>query len=239
MKKRIWELDALRGVAIIGMLAVHLVYDLTVLFDVWTLKNPTLFHFLRDWGGVVFLVLSGICVTFGRRPVQRGLAVFGCGLLISAVTGGMYLLGLAHRSIVIYFGVLHCLGLCMLLWPVFRNSPSWLLALLGVAAVAAGVYLTRNVRSSFAILVPFGIPCNGFSSADYFPLLPNLGYFLLGAVLGRTLYPNQKSLFPGVEGRFAALRFLCWCGRKSLWIYLLHQPVFAGAIALALALYSP
>ena len=31
-KQRIWELDALRGLCIIGMVVFHLVYDITVLY---------------------------------------------------------------------------------------------------------------------------------------------------------------------------------------------------------------
>lgn len=232
MKKRIWELDALRGLAILVMIAIHLTYDLVVLFDVWDLKNPALFNFSQDWGGVIFLVLSGLCATLGSRPVQRGLLVFACGLLVSAVTVGMYLLDFTGRGIIIYFGVLHCLGICMLLWPLFRKCPTWLLAVLGAAMIAGGLYLVDHVRTGSFWLVPLGIPCYGFSSSDYFPLLPNLGYFLIGAVLGRTLYRNKQTLLPRVNDRNPILRFLCWCGRKSLWIYLIHQPVLAAVIGL-------
>lgn len=232
MKKRIWELDALRGLAIIGMVAAHLIYDLTELFRVWEMKDPRLFYFVQDWGGVVFFVLSGICVTLGSAPVKRGLLVFGCGLLISAVTVGMYLLRLTDRGIIIYFGVLHCLGLCMVLWPVFRKCHTWLLAVLGAAMAAGGLFLMDQVRVDTWWLVPLGIQSHGFSSSDYFPLLPNLGYFLLGAVLGRTLYRKKESLLPRVNSQMPVLRFLCWCGRSSLWIYLLHQPILAGIIGL-------
>ena len=232
MKKRIWELDALRGLAIIGMVAVHLIYDLIELFRVWEPRNPWLFYLAQDWGGVIFLLLSGICVTLGSGPVKRGLLVFGCGLLISGVTLGMYLLAFADRGIIIYFGVLHCLGTCMILWPVFRKCPHWLLAILGGTTAAAGLYLINRVRIEAWWLVPLGIPCYGFSSPDYFPLLPNLGYFLLGAVLGRTVYRKKESLLPGVNAYGPVLGFLCWCGRKSLWIYLLHQPILVGIISL-------
>lgn len=216
MKKRIWELDALRGLAIIGMVAVHLIYDLIELFRVWEPRNPWLFYLAQNWGGVIFLVLSGICVTLGSAPVKRGLLVFGCGLLISAVTLGMYLLGFTDRGIIIYFGVLHCLGTCMVLWPAFRKCPHWLLAILGSLMAAAGLCLINRVRIEDWWLVPLGIPCYGFSSSDYFPLLPNLGYFLLGAALGRTVYRKKESLLPRVNVQMPIVRFLCWCGRSSL-----------------------
>ena len=81
-------------------------------------------------------------------------------------------------------------------------------------------------------LFPLGLLYPGFSSGDYFPLLPNLGYFLLGTVLGRTLYKKKESLLPGINANGPGLRFLCWCGQQSLWIYLLHQPILAGIIGL-------
>jgi uncharacterized membrane protein len=90
----------------------------------------------------------------------------------------------------------------------------------------------QNVRISSVWLTPLGIPSHDFISSDYFPLLPNLGYFLLGGVLGRSLYRKKESLLPRVNARTPVLRFLCWCGQKSLWIYLLHQPVLVGIIGL-------
>ncbi len=232
MGKRIWELDALRGLSLLVMIGLHLTYDLVFLFSVWALKDLTLYNIIQKLCATTFLVLSGLCVTLGARPVRRGLVVFGCGLVVSAVTVGMYLLQFTGKGIIIYFGVLHCLGACMLLWPVFRKLPSWALLILGVAMIAGGLYLTDNVRLSGFWLVPFGIPCYGFTSSDYFPLLPNLGYFLVGTVLGKTLYRSRQSLLPRVNDKNFILRFLCWCGRKSLWIYMLHQPVLAAIVGL-------
>lgn len=225
MKQRIWELDALRGLCIIGMILVHFVYDLVELVRIVHWQYPAAFQLIKDWGGVVFLLISGICVTLGSRSVRRGLIVFGCGMLCTAVTAGMYALNLSGKSIVIYFGVLHCLGVCMLLWPLLKKLPTWALAAAAVAAVAAGLYLKEASLVSFPWLVPLGFTFPGFSSSDYFPLLPNLGFFLLGAVLGRTIYKNKTSLLPRVNAGNPVLRFLGACGRYSLHIYLLHQPV--------------
>lgn len=232
MRKRIWELDALRGFSILIVILIHLTYDLVVLYDVWDLKHPWLFDLGQDWGGVAFLVLSGICVTLGSRPVRRGLTVFGCGMLITLVTALMYLLHFTGKGIIIYFGVLHCLGMCMILSPLLKKLPAWLLGVLGIGMIAAGLYLVRNVTVSFPWLIPFGVPSHSFSSSDYFPLLPNLGYFLLGMFLGKTVYRHKQTLLPTVNTENPIIRFLSFCGRHSLLIYLLHQPILAGLIAL-------
>ena len=232
MKKRIWELDAFRGICVLGMLIVHFVYDLTELYRLVSWQPGDTFAWVQRWGGVLFLLLSGICVTLGRRSVRRGLIVFGCGLVCTAVTVGMYRLGLSGNGIQIYFGVLHCLGMCMILWPVFRRLPWWVLLPLGLGIIMTGLWVFEPMRVSYPWLLPLGIQPQGLITSDYFPLFPNMGFFLLGSALGKTLYRRQQSLLPRVNDRNFLLRFLQLCGRHSLWIYLLHQPVFSGLFAL-------
>jgi len=236
MKSRIWELDALRGICILGVIIVHFVYDLTVLYALVNWQPPEIFLFVQQWGGVLFLLISGICVTLGSRSVRRGIIVFACGMLVTAVTAGMYFLNMANKSIIIYFGVLHCLGICMLLWPVFRKLPWWALAILGTALTVIGLWLSTQPGVDFVWAMPLGLPWEGFISSDYFPLMPNLGFFLLGSALGRTLYRKKESLLPKVNDRNPVLRFLCGCGRQSLWIYLLHQPILNGIYWLLMAM---
>ena len=166
-----------------------------------------------------------------RGPVKRGLLVFCCGFLCTGATLGMYLLGFAGKDIIIYFGVLQCLGCCMMLWPLFRRANSALLTIVALAMIVLGLWL-RTVGFSFPWLTVLGFAPYGFASSDYFPLFPNLGYFLLGAVLGRALYAEKKSLLPRENPPAKALQ---WMGRESLLIYLLHQPILAavvGAIAM-------
>ncbi len=232
MKKRIWELDAFRGICVLGMLIVHFVYDLTELYRLVSWQPGDTFTWVQRWGGVLFLLLSGICVTLGRRSIRRGLIVFGCGLVCTAVTVGMYQLGLSGNGIQIYFGVLHCLGMCMILWPVFRRLPWWVLLPLGLGIIMTGLWVFEPMRVSYPWLLPLGIQPQGLITSDYFPLFPNLGFFLLGSALGKTLYRRRQSLLPRVNDRNFLLRFLQLCGRQSLWIYLLHQPVFSGLFAL-------
>lgn len=228
MKKRIWELDAFRGICILGVIIVHFVFDLTELFAIVDWKMPQWFVFVQEWGGVLFLLISGISATLGSRSVRRGLIVLAGGMLITAVTYGMYAWLQFDKSIMIYFGVLQCLGCCMILWWLFKRLPTWALALIGIAIVAAGFYLDTVMLVDYPWLIPLGFVYPGFISSDYFPLLPNLGFFLLGAVLGRTVYQSKETLLPKVSQKNPLVRSLCFCGRQSLWIYLLHQPVLAG-----------
>ena len=227
MSKRIWELDALRGLALLGMMGIHFVYDLVDLFGVWNWQQPAWYLFFKNNYGAVFFLISGISVTLGSRPVKRGAQVFLCGFLCTGVTLGMYLLGFAGKGIIIYMGVLQCLGLCMMLWPLFRRCPDWALGALGLAMTIAGWYL-RTQSFPFWLLTPLGFAPYGFTSSDYFPLLPNFGYFLLGAVVGKRAYAGRKSLFPRETPPLGLFR---WLGRHSLMIYLLHQPVLAAIVA--------
>lgn len=230
--KRIWELDALRGLCIIGMVGVHLIYDLVELYGIWNWEYSPVFSLIKNWGGVAFLLISGICATLGSRSLRRGVTVFGCGLLVTAVT---YLFA---PELVITFGVLHCLGICMIMWHFLKNLPTWAAAALAALLILLGA-LTDTVSVSVPWLSWLGFREPGFFSPDYFPLLPNLGFFLLGTVIGRTLYSKKETLLPRVNTANPLIRFLLLCGRHSLWIYLLHQPVLMGLIELASTLLFP
>ena len=227
MSKRAWELDALRGLALIGMIAIHLHYDLVELYGIWD-WNPGWYQLFKNNYGAIFLVISGISATLGSHPVKRGFQVFCCGFLCTGVTAGMYFLGFAGKDIIIYFGVLQCLGCCMMLWPLFRKLPSWVLLVLGLGMIGLGLWL-RGVGFPFPWLTVLGFAPYGFASSDYFPLFPNLGYFLAGAVLGRKLYADKKSLLPRENPPCKALQ---WLGRNSLLVYLLHQPILAAVVGL-------
>ena len=119
----------------------------------------------------------------------------------------------------------------MVLWAALKRLPTWVLAVLGAVMVALG-FRFQGIRVEAGWLFPLGLTAPGFTSSDYFPLLPNLGFFLLGSALGKTLSRRRQSLLPRVNDRNFLLRFLQLCGRQSLWIYLLHQPVFSGLFAL-------
>lgn len=233
-KSRIWELDALRGVCILCVIVVHFLFDLSF-FGGLDLTLPAWYVFLQEYGGAIFVVLSGVCVTLGSKSVRRGLIVFACGMLITAVTYGMYRLGMSGADVVVKFGVLHLLGVCMLVYPAFKKLPPAALAVLGLLIAVTG-YAIRSVIVPQRWLFPLGLTYEGFTSSDYFPLFPQLGYFLIGAAIGKTAYREKRTLLPGSFQKTGIARFFCWCGRQSLFIYLLHQPIVYGLLELVLLL---
>lgn len=223
-KERIWELDALRGLLILGMMIIHFIFDLRYFAQI-NVYTPAWFDFIGSYGHILFILLSGLCATLSTHNVKRGIIVFAAGLLVSYVTVFLdFVLHMDHLRI--WFGILHLLGICMILYPIFRKIPFWMLALLGVVFIALGLWL-QTLRVSVDFLFPLGLRSqNGYAGSDYFPIFPGLGWFLIGTAFGKRVYNKKTTLFPAVNSQFILLRMLRFIGRHSLEIYLLHQPVF-------------
>ena len=193
-KSRIWELDALRGVCILCVIVVHFLFDLSF-FGGFQLTLPAWYVFLQEYGGAIFVLLSGCCATLGTRSVRRGCIVFAAGMLITGVTYGMYRLGMSGADVVVKFGVLHLLGVCMILYPLFKKLPPAALASLGIIIAVTG-FAIRGVVVPQHWLFPLGLVYEGFVSSDYFPLFPQLGYFFIGAAIGKTAYREKRRCCP-------------------------------------------
>ena len=112
-----------------------------------------------------------------------------------------------------------------------------MLAVLAAVICVTG-YWIGNIRVETPWLFPFGLITDSFFSADYFPIAPYLGFFLVGGVLGRRVYKDRKTRFPQVSENLPVLRFFRFCGRHSLSIYLVHQPLLTGLMYLGMILKS-
>ena len=170
-----------------------------------------------------FIAISGVCARLSKHPLRRGLIVLAAALLVSAVT---YLIGAP-----VYWGILHLLGVCMLLYAAARKR--WE-ALPGIYACGAALLifaltfmLPIRVRVGVPFLFPFGLRTAAFASADYYPLLPWGALFFAAAAAGERLgdMPPEKKYA-------SAPRALAWLSRRSLLIYLVHQPVLLALAAL-------
>jgi len=89
---RIWEIDFLRGLAIILMVGYHLLYDLGDFVGLrkflgfsTDLSSPAWLVAQNFFAGL-FVVLSGISSTFSRNNLRRFVKFGVVALLITAVT---------------------------------------------------------------------------------------------------------------------------------------------------------
>lgn len=233
--RRICLLDLVRGTAVLLMFIFHFFYTFG-----FVLRFP---FFLRVYLAVepyappviscLFIFTCAYSCRLSESNFRRGLQIFAVAVGLSLVTCLLLpLFGLRDEGI--WFGVLHFLGIAVMLarpieWLV-RRIPFWLGAPL-LIALAVG---TREmmVRGFFGIpityppglpnlLFPFGLYNESFYSADYYPLFPWLFVFALACLTVRRLPVDDLPAF--------ATRRLCppieFLGRHSLLLYVVHQPV--------------
>lgn len=239
-KQRFWEIDMLRGIAILMMITYHVLFDLNYFgFTSTDLNSPAVLVFLYPVG-TLFLLLVGMSLTLSYHRVKnsltkiqlpikylkRGVSIFTLGLLITLVTW-VY----PHEGYII-FGVLHCIGLSILLAYPFLNTRLSAL-LVGVICISIGVVLRFAGTVDFPWLLWLGFVPDSFFTLDYFPILPWFGVVLIGIFFGNTLYKNNTRIFVLKETPdFIGTRLLCFLGRHSLVIYLLHQLIIVGILYL-------
>jgi uncharacterized membrane protein len=231
-RERIWEIDFLRGLSIILMVGYHLLYDLGAMAGVRSLLGFTTDLSTPAWlaaqyfFAALFVILSGISSTLSRGNVRRSLRLIAVALLITAVTF------VFNRAATVHFGILHCLGISILLYGLaFKKAKATTCAAAGAAVLgvsAALPFALKSVAIRFDWLLPFGIHSPAYSSFDYFPLLPWFGVFLAGAALGKSVYAPKRSLIR----RRLPETFVNFAGRHSLLIYIVHQPVILAALYL-------
>jgi uncharacterized membrane protein len=239
------EIDALRGLAIGLMVIYHCAYDLTlfgyyqanVFSGAWRVfgRVPAIL-FLLLVGGSLWLSYARRAARSGdqvpyRRYLGRGLKILGWGMVITLVSWAYI------GQPVILFGILHLIGTATLLaYPFLKMR--WLNLLIGGLWIAVGVAL-NSLPVSHAMLLWLGLRPLDLFQLDYFPLFPWFGVVLLGICAGQWLYPGGSRRFdlPGLDPA-DRLRPLTWLGRRSLLIYLLHQPFLFAVFTLAQRLTS-
>ena len=163
---------------------------------------------------------------FSRNNLYRGLKMLAGAFFISAFTKVVAVLG-DDPSQFIRFGALHCYAYCHLIYYfLLEKRSSKMLLAVTVPVLAVGYYLRYfPVYSEYALLYPFGIHETGAPGGDYWPLLPMLGWMLLGVVLGRRIYPGRRSLLPECPAQrwTSPLQFM---GRHSGMIYVGHIVIY-------------
>lgn len=224
-KNRIWEIDLMRFVAIVLMVTFHFIYDLREFAGVNVEYEFGFWRFVGAASAIIFMFVSGISSGFSRNTLKRGLKVLGFGIIITIAT---YFFDSTQY---IRFGILHFLGVSMMLFPLLKKMNRWVLLIMAVLGFIAGKYIESTTVNTF-LLLPLGFMYGGFASMDYYPLFPYISYFILGVLCYKLFYYKGKSLF-----RFSfSPKIVQLVSSHSLSIYLLHQPILMGAVFAAVAL---
>lgn len=213
--KRIWEIDFLRGIALILMMLFHLLYDLYTFYNVNIPYWNSFWDFEGTLSAALFMILAGISSTFSKNNLIRGFRVFLVGM---GLTLGTFIF---MPSEYIRFGILHMLGISMILYHFIKNVPH-IFYFITSSIVIFLAYLSNRMNTNTWVFIPFGITKDDFVSLDYYPLLPWFGVFLIGILIGKIIYKEKKSILQKSYRK----DFLSFLGRHSLIVYLIHQPIF-------------
>jgi uncharacterized membrane protein len=237
---RFWEVDVLRAVAIMLMVIFHLVYDLVHFggYGITVAGGP--WYWVGRICAVMFIVLVGVSLSIGYakdekakvpftqqflRHFKRGSFVFFWGMAITMVAWFFVSDGQ------ILFGILHLIGFSIILaFPLLPFKYTNLI--FGILCIAAGLYL-QDRSFEFSWLFWLGLKPEVYHYLDYYPVLPWFGAVLTGVFIGNVFYCGDGRRFKLPDlSRFIPVRVLCFFGRHSLIIYLIHQPLIVMILVL-------
>jgi uncharacterized membrane protein len=237
---RVDAVDCARGVALLGMAVYHLSWD----FADFRLAPPMLpftpgMRLLANIVASAFLALVGVSLALAHR---KGLNLRAFWRRFAIVAGAAALVTAGSLvfapSEPITFGILHCIAVASLIAAPFVTAPAWASLAMGLAAIAAP-WLGRSTLFDPPWLLWPGLGEALPNTLDWRPLLPWAGVVFLG--LGAARLPGVLEGLTAPK-RWRAMstpaRAICFAGRHSLPIYLLHQPILIGLLA-ALTAWGP
>ncbi len=208
------------------MIIFHLSFDLNnfhfINIDIYHAKE---WHYYRMLIVSMFILCVGISLALVnengikiKKEFKRFIFLSFASLMITFAS----LITFAQSWI--YFGVLHFITVASVLALAFVRY-EWLSLIVGVLIVLLfnlgiiNMHWLYNATSSILHLP--------YHTEDLVPLTPWFGVVLIGIFIGK----KRLFLFPLQENK--ATNSIALLGKHSLLIYLAHQPLFFGSIALA------
>jgi len=239
--QRLEAIDALRGLALLGMFAFHLIWDL----GYFQLVSPELPYEPGVMGfghGVaasfLFLVGAGLALAsrhgVNMRAFWRRLLVIGAAA--AGVSAATYLL---FPQSFIFFGILHCIALSSLLALPLLRAPLWVVTVIALAALVAPLLIESTVFDAPAFWW-LGLGTLEPISNDWRPILPYFGVVLAGLVTARwMLARGLPAWLTNWRAQNRAAVALVWGGRHSLLVYLVHQPILLAVLFMMARVVTP
>lgn len=238
---RLAIVDIARGVALMAMFVYHFAYDLSNfrLIETDIVAEPGWRLFARGIAGT-FLTIVGFSLVLATRKGLDSTAYFK---RLAMVAGAAALVTLGTWRFMpgdfIFFGILHHVAVASVLALPFLRLPVIAVALAAIVAFALPSFVAHPLLDE-----PWadwlGFSRAPIQTADFVPVFPWFGCVLTGIVLARLVLPRLAgTAIAGWRPGNKATRIVAWGGRHSLLVYLVHQPLFIGALMLATQVVSP
>lgn len=223
LTSRIYELDVLRGFAILLMIIFHFCYDLdTFQFVKIDFSHDLFWIYFRSIIIVIFLSIVGMSLYTSYRKnivfvkfIRRITILFLAATLISVVTFFMF------PTKWIYFGIIHFIFVASIIAVFFVKTPT-IAFIVGIFIIVLSYYDYTNLHFLFLYTrTIFNIP---YYTVDLVYFFPWMGVVLIG------IYLQFKNLY-GFKLKYSSTKnILAYMGRRSLLIYLIHQPILYGLV---------
>lgn len=239
-RARIPAVDIARGIAVLGMFGYHLTWDLAHFgfIDDSRPFSPA-FRLYSHVVASMFLILAGVSLVLAKRTpfdwtawTKHIATICFAAALVTLASYFLFPQGL------IGFGILHCIAAALLVATPFLFLPAPLALIAGVA-IAAAPMLVQLPAFNLPALIWTGLGTIQPSSNDYRPFFPWAAPTFAGVGLLALLRDRIVPVLSRWHPAASLWRLLAWGGRHSLIIYLVHQPLFFGALAGLAAIAPP
>ncbi len=182
-----------------------------------------------------FVIICGISCVLSHNNFQRGMKVLAAALAVTLLS----LVIMADAPII--FGVLHLLGVCIMLYVPLRNFIHKINPYVGIVICTVLFLMTYSLdkgylgigtlsvklpeslyESNTLMILGFRSPSAGYS--DYFPLFPWAFAFMAGIFLGTFILKGKvpKAMYK------PRIPFFSMLGENAFLVYLAHQPLAYG-----------
>ena len=200
--KRIWEIDFLRGVLIIGMVIDHLMFFIGMFsslyeagsLPIWLLNVSAFANaywlnefkvVVRFFGVTLFFLLTGISSKFSKSNLKRSVICMGFGILLAL--GYMTFSLISGQSMYVLFGIITCLGFSMFAY--------W-----GVKALYVKIHKSENNWKWWSLGIGCAMTLAGFITNLCISTDSRFGHILL-SMFGHFNPGNFNSLEPLTFGK--------------------------------------
>lgn len=243
--QRVVLLDEIRGFAIICMVVYHTMFqlkysfgvDVPIFFESW-------FGVIRDIFAGTFIFISGVMCRYSHNNLKRGVQCFFLGMVVTFVVPFFG----NHIS----FGILHFLGVAMMLYGLAGTLLERVPSAVGVIVSAVLFVLTMHIsRSYYSYNGAIWFDDGYFGIANLFHwTLPNVLYnhdelaplgFYSSSFSSGDFFPIIPWVFVFLAGSYfggwaksgilpkffynSHIKWLANVGKCTIWIYMLHLPL--------------